>query len=151
MKPKSERGSDILIVDDADEFLELMLHHLTGHDVRLARSMKEAREMIAASPPGVILLDLTLPDSPSTLTLASIPDLRRLAKDAPIIIVTGDPDVASLSLAAPSAASVLNKDDGFFAKLSTALVDTGVKTKCAAQRTVEEVECAVKRLVKPGV
>ena len=57
-------GIDVLVVDDAPEFVELAAVVLThaGHRVRRAGSVAEALEALDHSMPDLVVLDLTLPD-----------------------------------------------------------------------------------------
>ncbi|MEX1106331.1 MAG: response regulator transcription factor, partial [Ilumatobacteraceae bacterium] len=57
-------AADILVVEDAPDTAELITGVLrgAGHRVRCAASIGEALEAIAAAPPELVILDLTLPD-----------------------------------------------------------------------------------------
>jgi DNA-binding response OmpR family regulator len=83
-------GIDVLVVDDAPEFVELAAVVLAqaGHRVRRASSVAEALEAIDHSMPDLVVLDLTLPDGDGL-------DLCRTVRergDAYVLVVTGRPD-----------------------------------------------------------
>ena len=85
-------GIDVLVVDDAPEFVELAAVVLAqaGHRVRRASSVAEALEAIDHSMPDLVVLDLTLPDGDGL-------DLCRTVRergDAYVLVVTGRPDAA---------------------------------------------------------
>jgi ActR/RegA family two-component response regulator len=120
------------------------------HDVRIARTMTEALAMIDHAAPEVILLDLSLPDSPFSQTLDRIHELKTRSKDATVIVITGHPDVVQLQAAAIKAGAkiVLSKDHGFFNALSETLMSSGwIRPPCAAQSVVEKIEATVEKIV----
>lgn len=143
----------MLIIEDDDLFLELMRKTLGLHDVRVARTMAEALAMIDVHSPEVILLDLSLPDSPLEKTLAQIEELKRRSKNATLIVITGHPDISTVHDTATKGGAnfVLSKDKGFFTSLSDALISTRKFTApCASEETVEKIENAVRKLTGPA-
>jgi DNA-binding response OmpR family regulator len=79
---------DILLVEDEQELQELNKEMLTrrgGYHVRLAMSLKEARDMIAAGEPSLIVLDIMLPDGSG---LDFLKELRQKS-DIPVLLLTG--------------------------------------------------------------
>lgn len=91
----------ILIVDDEPAIGWSLRELLTdeGHDVTLTASVDEALEACRRRPPETILLDVRLPGRDG---LSAIPDLRALAPQAPVIVMTafGDLDTAVRTVAA---------------------------------------------------
>ncbi len=142
----------MLIIEDDDIFLELMRKTLGLRNVRVARTMSEALALIDERSPEVIILDLSLPDSPLEKTLERIKELKTRSKDATLIVITGHPDINKLQASAKNdgAFAVLSKDNGFFNSLSDALVSTGkIKVSCAGEETVMQIERVVEKLVQP--
>ncbi len=142
----------MLIIEDDEPFLDLMRATLGLRDVRIARTMKEALAMIKEAAPEVIILDLSLPDSPFSQTIDRIHELKTRSKDATVIVITGHPDVTQLKDAAikAGAKTVLSKDHGFFNSLSEALMSSGwSRPPCAAQSVVEKIEATVQKIVGP--
>jgi ActR/RegA family two-component response regulator len=142
----------MLIIEDDLPFVDLMRATLGLQDVRVARTMAEAIAMIDQSAPHVILLDLTLPDSPLTQTLERIHELKTRSKDATLIVITGHHDVAQLkdSAVKAGAKTVLSKDKGFFNSLSEALISSGwSRPPCVSESVVDKIEATVHRIVAP--
>lgn len=87
--------SRILIVDDEPAIGWSLRELLTddGHAVTVAASAEAALEACGTFRPDVILLDVRLPGRDG---IATIPDLRRIVPEAPIIVMTafGDLDTA---------------------------------------------------------
>ena len=81
----------ILVVEDEASVAELIAETLIqrGHEARLAVSATHALMLVDTERPDVILLDINLPDSAGTLTLAR---LRALRPDVPIIMLTANTD-----------------------------------------------------------
>jgi DNA-binding response OmpR family regulator len=82
--------ADILVVEDAPDTSLLISGALraAGHRVRCAASMAEALDSISATPPDVIVLDLTLPDGDGL-------DLCRTVRDrssAYVLMLSGRDD-----------------------------------------------------------
>jgi DNA-binding NtrC family response regulator len=78
----------VLVVDDepdAAEALTLLLKP-RGHDVRVAKTGDEAKAVVGAWRPHVVLLDLMLPDVNG---LELLRDLRNDAPDTQVVMVTG--------------------------------------------------------------
>lgn len=138
----------VLIVEDDQPFIELLRHWLGEGPIRVARTLAEAAEMIAASAPRVVLLDLTLPDSCAANTLARLRELKKAASDALVIVVTGNP-LASKQAMAAGADHFVTKDDLFFDRVD-GILDSNCK--CAQppeldETTVEKVERTVREIV----
>ena len=83
MKPK------VLLVDDDDEFAELVRFNLErqGCEMRIARNGAEGLRLTREQLPDVILLDLMLPDI-GGLPLCQILQSRPRTREIPIFIVT---------------------------------------------------------------
>lgn len=86
----------ILVVDDEEGYRILLPRLLEpiGTTFLTASTLQEAKEIMAQQPPpDFIFLDLKLPDSPqATMTLAAVPELRGFNPEAPLVVLTGDPD-----------------------------------------------------------
>lgn len=87
--------SRVLVVDDEPAIgwsLREILGDL-GHDVQLAASAEAARESCRGFQPECILLDVRLPGEDG---LTALPELRELAGDVPVVVMTafGDLDTA---------------------------------------------------------
>jgi len=76
----------LLLIED-DPSLQLLyrleLAH-DGHDVRVARTLTQAREEIAATLPSLVLLDLRLPDADGLAALTTIAEI--LPEAVPIVV-----------------------------------------------------------------
>ncbi len=142
---------DLLLVEDDRAFVDLIIHALEPHPIRVAHSMAQALELIRECAPDVILLDLALPDSTSHQTLASIYDLRLHANNSPVIVITGRYDIDQLQEAAAKSGAdrVLNKDKGFFEALGDALLSIGSKAGIPPSPTIAKIEDAVDRIIRP--
>lgn len=79
----------ILTVDDEEgiRFLVKELFGPQGYDVLEAGSAAELRQLFKGSPPDVVLLDLSLPDSNG---LALLPEVKKTWPESKIIILSGD-------------------------------------------------------------
>ncbi len=142
---------DLLLVEDDKAFVDLIIHALEPHPVRVAHSMADAMRLIREAVPDAILLDLALPDSSAHQTLAKIYDLRLHANNSPVIVITGRYDIEQLETAAvkSGAERVLNKDKGFFEALGDALLSIGNKTGIPSPPTVAKIEDEVERITRP--
>jgi len=82
---------DLLLVESHPGAVALVQSMLTSSlslefDVRVAGSLREAREVLRVRPPEVVVLDLSLPDSSG---LSSLVQARELAGEVPIVVMTG--------------------------------------------------------------
>lgn len=139
----------LLIVEDDEAFVHLMQETLGLRDIRIARTLSEAMSMIDTKSPEVVVLDLTLPDSPIVQTLERIEEIKRRSQNATLIVITGHPDISKLEDTAIKGGAnfVLSKDKGFFSALSAALVSTKrYRAPCASQPTVERIEEVVRKM-----
>jgi DNA-binding NtrC family response regulator len=87
------RALQALIIDDDENFrtsLDLLVQR-EGFVTRTAGTLAEARESLAAGPPDVFLVDLTLPDGDGLAWLRSEP----AASTAEVIVITGSTSVDS--------------------------------------------------------
>jgi DNA-binding response OmpR family regulator len=86
-------GRRILAVDDSPTYLAMIASTLRedGHDVVLARSGREALELIAVQTVDAVVLDLTMPDMDGIETLVRI---RRIPgrETIPAVMLTGSED-----------------------------------------------------------
>ena len=91
---------DVLLVDD-DDLIQISVQGLLetlGHRVTSALSGEEAlRQVAAGSHPDLVILDMNMPGIGGKGTL---PRLRALRPDLPILLATGRADQAALDLAA---------------------------------------------------
>ncbi len=85
-------GPSVLVVEDDQTSASALRIILTrrGYDVRVASSVAEANELLAAAP-STVLLDLMLPDGDGLLILDR---LRRMKSPSKIVVTTSvsDPD-----------------------------------------------------------
>src|SRR5437868_1842757 len=88
----------ILIVDDDRSIRELLSMHLEerGFGVDSAATGAEGFRMAERSPPAAIVLDMRLPDA-SGIDL--IPELKKRAAEAPVLMITAHHDMATTILA----------------------------------------------------
>jgi two-component system response regulator AtoC len=88
----------ILIVDDDRSIRELLSMHLEerGFGVLSASTGAEGFRIAAETPPAAIVLDMRLPDA-SGIDL--IPELKKHAAEAPVLMITAHHDMASTILA----------------------------------------------------
>ena len=89
----------ILVVDDDELIRELLADSVTrnGHEVRVAGTLAQARQVLQTEEPDLVYLDVRLPDGSGIEALEEV----RAAQCAPeVIIITGqgDPDGAELAL-----------------------------------------------------
>ena len=82
----------VLIVDDEPSIRETLSEFVreTGHEAFAAADANEALEIVAQSRPDVVVCDIVLPGMDGTGLLERI---RRIAPDAQVIMVTGEPTV----------------------------------------------------------
>lgn len=85
------RSPSALIVDDDENFRESLdvLVRREGFETRTARSLKEAKEVLANACPDVVLLDLTLPDGDGLAWIREEPS----ARSSEVIVITGSTSV----------------------------------------------------------
>jgi DNA-binding NtrC family response regulator len=81
----------ILIIEDDEVFGEILVMHLEdqGHEVLLARSLAQAKDLLCTDAPSAILLDQQLPDG------YGLDLLREIVGDAsapPVVMITGVSD-----------------------------------------------------------
>jgi two-component system KDP operon response regulator KdpE len=86
--------ADIMLIDDDEALCQLLSEYLTnlGHTVRVAHDGRQGLRDAFASPPDLIVLDVTMPRQDGWETLHRIRDLT----DLPVIMLTArddEPDV----------------------------------------------------------
>ena len=81
---------NVLVVEDSAEYTQIVVSVLrhAGHQVRSASTIKEAQQSLAAIPPDLVILDLTLPDGDGLDLCRSI----RETSNAYILMLTGRDD-----------------------------------------------------------
>ena len=89
--PVPSRRSRILLVDDEPDILTTLIEVLEaeGYEVLSAHSARDAFMVIEASPPDVILLDITMPHMDGVTALRRI---RAINPEVPVIMLTGNAD-----------------------------------------------------------
>ena len=88
---KSDYG--ILLVEDEDHMVAAIELILGGqYDLRAARSVAEARTMLRAEWPDLLVLDLGLPDAPGTKLLQEV---RESGNELDVIVITVSQDVGT--------------------------------------------------------
>lgn len=85
--------SYVLIVDDEQYICWLVEETLAplGYMVRTATNREKALSLIRQEPPGLILLDLKLPQVSGT---ALLEEIRHLAPEVPVVLMTGEVEAA---------------------------------------------------------
>jgi CheY-like chemotaxis protein len=85
------RAPLVLVVDDEPDLLEIVRDRLasSGYQVLTARDGLEALEYLAAVRPDSVVLDLKMPRLGG---MDALPEIRRAAPDAHIIVLTGSPN-----------------------------------------------------------
>ena len=91
MAPESAPERLVLVVDDEADLLEIVADRLerAGYRVLTARDGLEALERVRGAQPGCIILDLKMPRLGG---FEALPDLRRAAPGARVIVLTGSPN-----------------------------------------------------------
>src|SRR4051794_28212522 len=98
-RPRQTAGMErILIVDDDRSIRELLSMHLEerGYAVSVASTGAEGFRLVEETAPSAIILDMRLPDM-SGLDL--IPELKKRAAEAPVLMITAHHDMATTILA----------------------------------------------------
>jgi two-component SAPR family response regulator len=84
-----------LIIDDEEGIANAICIALPGFARKNALTMKDALDALQQFEFDVVFLDLGLPDSTVENTTRMIPLVRRIARDAAIVVVTGFPRAIS--------------------------------------------------------
>lgn len=105
----------ILVIDDDEGIRTVVPRMLSalGVTVKTAATLSDAMSLMAERPADFLFLDLRLPDSPNAeKTLQAIHDLKSFNPEAPVVVITGDPDDKLKSMSAALGASAyIRKDD----------------------------------------
>src|SRR5688500_1501723 len=91
--PSNPRALSVLVVDD-EEDSRLVITHIVqaeGCRVRTASSLEQALNLLAESPPDVVITDLLLDDGRGTELLQKL----QASPDTEVIIITGQATVDS--------------------------------------------------------
>lgn len=98
-------GSDILLVDDNEQNLELLMAYLEdlGGSIRTARDGLEALDAIKARVPDIVLLDVMMPRM-SGFQVCQRVKADPATKDLPIVMVTALNEVGDVERAVDSGA-----------------------------------------------
>ena len=85
---------DLLVIEDDRRVAEGLMRGLTeaGFGIRLAASLKAAKQAIAATAPRLVILDLGLPDGDG---LTFLRELRRSGASLPVIVLTARDSVGA--------------------------------------------------------
>ena len=82
----------ILVVDDEQSIIDILQEHLaTTYDVTSARDGKRALELVRATHPDLIFLDITMPGINGVDVLKAV---KQLDPTIPVIAITGNRDPA---------------------------------------------------------
>jgi DNA-binding NtrC family response regulator len=82
----------ILVVDDEQQIVDILQEHLsTTYDVTSARDGKRALELVRATHPDLIFLDITMPGINGVDVLKAV---KQLDPMIPVIAITGNRDPA---------------------------------------------------------
>ena len=110
--PAAPRTRRILVVDDEPHIGLLLRLQLEsrGHDIRLARSLFEARGAMKdeAGPPDAIMLDIHLPDGSGIEFLRELRD-RPATAEIPVLILTAEGEERVLAEARQMGAKTITK------------------------------------------
>jgi len=110
--PAAPRTRRILVVDDEPHIGLLLRLQLEsrGYDIRLARSLFEARGAVKddAGPPDAILLDIHLPDGSGVDFLRELRD-RPATAEIPVLILTAEGEERVLAEARQMGARTITK------------------------------------------
>jgi two-component system phosphate regulon response regulator PhoB len=110
--PAASRTRRILVVDDEPHIGLLLRLQLEsrGYDIRLARSLFEARGALKddAGPPDAILLDIHLPDGSGVDFLRELRD-RPATAEIPVLILTAEGEERVLAEARLMGAKTITK------------------------------------------
>ena len=110
--PAAPRTRRILVVDDEPHIGLLLRLQLEsrGYDIRLARSLFEARGAMkdAAGPPDAIMLDIHLPDGSGIEFLRELRD-RPATAEIPVLILTAEGEERVLAEARRMGAKTVTK------------------------------------------
>jgi DNA-binding NtrC family response regulator len=89
-----ERPIKLLIVDDEPEYVQVLIERLTvrGLDVTGSYSGAEALREVSGDLPDVVILDVAMPIKDGVDTLV---DLKRIAPDLPVIMLSGHADMGT--------------------------------------------------------
>jgi PAS domain S-box-containing protein len=105
----------ILLVEDAEPHIVAISRAFekvsVAVEIRVARSLREYRDAVAADPPGIALMDLNLPDGRSLDLLSSPPEEGLF----PIVVMTshGDEDTAVAAMKAGALDYVVKTPEAF--------------------------------------
>jgi DNA-binding NtrC family response regulator len=137
-----------LIVDDDPGFL-LGLAELVrreGFAVATAGSLKQAREVIAANPPDILLVDLRLPDGSGLDLLAGLEPSQ-----APeLVLITGDASVETAVEALRRGAIDYLTKPVDFARIKMALANVTRTLEMMPRRFLKELRCRRARRMREG-
>lgn len=110
--PAAPRTRRILVVDDEPHIGLLLRLQLEsrGYDIRLARSLFEARGAMKdeAGPPDAIMLDIHLPDGSGIEFLRELRD-RPATAEIPVLILTAEGEERVLAVARQMGAKTVTK------------------------------------------
>jgi len=100
----------VLIADDSTAILEFCRQELTeeGYCVRTARNCSEAIADFAAHRPGLVILDINMPDGDGFGVLEAI---RRLDPGVPIVLFTANDEACRRDPRRQAAAGCLGKSE----------------------------------------
>jgi DNA-binding NtrC family response regulator len=131
--------ADVLLIENDARILELYAAYLTkrGHRVRTAKSFREAREMLVAEPPEILLTDLELGVESGRDVL---PQLWSEGLLPPTLVVSGyvDAELQAELERIPAVVGMLPKPFGFERLEESLLAALARASERRSARTLEE-------------
>ncbi len=141
----------LMIIEDDALFAEVLARALGIATVVIVPTLSEAIKRLPLEKAEAVVLDLSLPDSPPTKTLASIRELRRIAPNASLVVVTGFPDAGAKSIQS-GADAFLEKQmgDTFVRNLRDTLDKLAASPRPTANsEIVDQIEQRVGEMISP--
>lgn len=137
----------VLLVEDDSNYAMAMEHLLRACklDVERVSLLQDALVEAERMQPDVILLDLALPDSPIADTIKSIPELRRIAPDTHVAVITGSMNPTYKEMSMEAGASTFTEKGGMGSRrdILNLLIESLKNSNNSIQKNVEILEQAL--------